>query len=253
MEPSLDAIRREAPILARLRFEALEDRSVLSTYVLTDLGSLGGGSTYASDINASGHIVGDSRDSNGAQRAFLWMNGTMIDLGTLGGTHSFAAEINDLGQVAGTAFTADQVRVPFLLTPEDTNGDGSPDRWFRDLDGDGLPDAWELQRYANLNQLPGSPAPNGLTALQNFIAGTDPNDPAGAFRLNIGLTNHQKEVSFRALKAEGPGYEGMTRVYSLEANPTLAAGSWSGVPNFVDITGNNQTVHYLAAGAGSVA
>ncbi len=120
-----------------------------------------------------------------------------------------------------------------------------------DSDGDGLPDAWELQRYANLGQSPGSVAPNGLTALQNFIAGTDPNDLDGGFRLRIGLTNNQKQVSFVALKAEGPGYDGMTRFYTLESNPILAAGSWSDVPSYVDITGNNQTVNYVTAGAGA--
>src|SRR5436190_20556721 len=68
-----------------------------------------------------------------------------------------------------------------------------------DSDGDGLPDAWELQHFANLSQFPGSIAPNGLTVLQNFIAGTDPNDLDGGFRLQIGRTNNQKHVSFLAL------------------------------------------------------
>jgi hypothetical protein len=114
-----------------------------------------------------------------------------------------------------------------------------------DSDGDGLPDAWELQRYSNLNQSPGSLAPNGMTALQNFIAGTDPNDPNGGFRLRIELTNQQKQVSFTALRAEGPGYDGMTRLYTLESNPTFAAASWTAVPSYTDIAGNNQTVDYL--------
>ncbi len=117
-----------------------------------------------------------------------------------------------------------------------------------DSDGDGLPDAWELQHFSNLNQSPGSMDPNGMTALQNFIAGTDPNDPNGAFRLRIDLTNNQKQVSFTALKAEGPGYDGMTRLYTLESNPAFASTSWAGVTNYTGITGNNQTVAYLTPG-----
>jgi len=120
-----------------------------------------------------------------------------------------------------------------------------------DSDGDGLPDTWELQRYSNLNQSPASLAPNGMTALQNFIAGTDPNDPNGGFRLRIQITNNQKQVSFTALKAEGPGYEGMTRLYTLESNPAFAAASWTGVPSYIDIAGNNQTVDYLTAALGA--
>jgi probable HAF family extracellular repeat protein len=64
----------------------------------------------------------------------------MIDLGTLGGQHSYASAINDRGQVVGAGQTADQVYRAFLINPEDSNGDGSPDRWFRDLDGDGAND-----------------------------------------------------------------------------------------------------------------
>lgn len=116
-----------------------------------------------------------------------------------------------------------------------------------DSDGDGLPDAWELQRFGNLNQLPSSRTANGSTALENFIAGTDPN--GDGFRLIIASTNHQKRVSFLALKAEGPGYEGMTRLYTLQSNATFAAGLWGNVPGFTDMTGNNQTVDYMTLGA----
>lgn len=113
-----------------------------------------------------------------------------------------------------------------------------------DSDGDGLPDAWEAHHFANLSQNASSLNANGLTALQNFVAGTNPNDPNSAFKLNIALNGSQKTVSFIALRAEGPGYDGLTRVYSLETNPTLAGSSWAGVTGFTDIAGNNQNVAY---------
>lgn len=119
-----------------------------------------------------------------------------------------------------------------------------------DSDGDGLPDAWELQRYANLNQSSGSVAPNGLTALQNFVSGTDPNDPGGGFRLLIGLTNNQKQVSFVALRAEGPGYEGRQRFYSLETS-TNTTGFWATVAGSSNILGNNQTLIHQSSNAAS--
>jgi len=72
--------------------------------------------------------------------AFLWTGGTMIDLGTLGGLYSEATAVNDLGQVTGSARTPDNVSHPFRLTPEDTDGDGRPDLWYRDRDGDGAND-----------------------------------------------------------------------------------------------------------------
>jgi hypothetical protein len=116
-----------------------------------------------------------------------------------------------------------------------------------DSDGDGLPDAWEAHYFGSLAQSGGSLNANGLTALQNFVAGTNPNDPKSPFKLSIALNGNQKAVSFIALRAEGPGYDGLTRIYSLEASAGLVASSWSGVSGFTDISGNNQTVTYQTA------
>jgi hypothetical protein len=119
-----------------------------------------------------------------------------------------------------------------------------------DSDGDGLPDAWELQRFGGLGQTPGSISPNGLTALDNFVAGTDPNDPNGGFRLAITHTNNQKTVSFVARRAQGPGYDGMTRRYTLESSTAAGGGAWAGVPGFTDVAGDDQTVGYSPSDLG---
>jgi len=65
---------------------------------------------------------------------------TIVDLGTLGGGGSEAHRVNEAGQVVGGAFDASGVWCPFLVTPEDTDGNGKPDRWYRDDDGDGVND-----------------------------------------------------------------------------------------------------------------
>lgn len=73
---------------------------VFSNGVVTDLGTLGGGGSYANGINNIGQIVGSAATSNGVQHAFLYDNGTMIDLLPLGGS-SRAKGINNRGDVVG--------------------------------------------------------------------------------------------------------------------------------------------------------
>jgi probable HAF family extracellular repeat protein len=74
---------------------------------LTDLGTLGGSSSEARDINKSGQIVGGAFPTAGSNyRAFLYSSGVMRDLtapGGLGSSYSEAFGINDGGQVVGEA------------------------------------------------------------------------------------------------------------------------------------------------------
>jgi probable HAF family extracellular repeat protein len=130
---------RRRPPAARLCLEPLERRDVPS-YVYTDLGTLGGGRSQANDLNASGQVVGWSTLTNGSTHAFLWQNGVMTDLGTLGVDFSEALAINDAGQVVGRSAAGDNAYHAFLLTPEDTDANGAPDRWFRDGNSDGRND-----------------------------------------------------------------------------------------------------------------
>jgi len=117
-----------------------------------------------------------------------------------------------------------------------------------DSDGDGLPDAWETLNFGNLDQGPNSISPNGQTALQNYIAGTNPNDTNSTFSLRVDLTNGLGQVSFSALRAEGIGYEGMSRYYSLEYSTNAGGIPWLPVDGYTNLLGNNQTVIYEAVG-----
>jgi probable HAF family extracellular repeat protein len=70
-----------------------------------DLGTLGGASSAAIDVNDRGNVVGWAATSLGERHAVLWTVSagvwTAVDLGTLGGTESAAWYINERGQVAG--------------------------------------------------------------------------------------------------------------------------------------------------------
>lgn len=114
-----------------------------------------------------------------------------------------------------------------------------------DADGDGLPDAWELLHFGNKGQNASSVNANGRTTLQNYIAGTNPNDTNSLFRVGVTLNSNNTLVSFQALRAEGSGYEGRIRYYSLEQTANPASG-WQGVLNYTNLLGNNQSISYQA-------
>ena len=102
-------MRQRTSIRKTLCVEQLESRLCPSTYSVVNLGTLGGTSSIAEDINASGQVVGQAYrpgDVGPQGHGFLWQNGTMTDLGTLGGPSSDARAINKFTQVVGGANTS---------------------------------------------------------------------------------------------------------------------------------------------------
>ena len=160
--------RRSSP--AQPHLESLEVRCLLS-YSVIDLGTLGGNYCQASDINAAGLIVGGSTVAGGGPltHPFLWQDGVMTNLGTLGEGWGSALGINDAGQIVGYDGS-----YAFLLTPEDTDGNGGPDRWFRDTNHDGKNDlmrslgAGVANAVNNAGQVVGNLQP-GATNQQGFF------------------------------------------------------------------------------------
>jgi probable HAF family extracellular repeat protein len=67
-----------------------------------DIGTLGGGDTYAMAVNSRGQVAGSSK-AGGQLRAFLYDNGSMRNLGTLGGA-SMAYDVNAGGNVVGYSY-----------------------------------------------------------------------------------------------------------------------------------------------------
>ena len=99
-----------------LHLERLEDRLCLSSYSITDLGTLGGTTSFAEAINNHGQVAGGARTGVAdVGHAFLWTPGAkngvpanpqMQDLGSLPNLpYSEAFALNDAGQVVGRALT----------------------------------------------------------------------------------------------------------------------------------------------------
>jgi probable HAF family extracellular repeat protein len=72
-------------------------------YGITELGALGGTSSFARDINNRGQVTGNASVPSGRLHAFLWENGVMRDLGFLqnGVEFSRGFALNEHGVVTG--------------------------------------------------------------------------------------------------------------------------------------------------------
>ena len=75
-------------------------------YSVTDLGTLGGTSSYATGINNRNEVVGEAYTSSDKMHAFEYSDDSMEDLNSLlpsgsGWTLTEATGINDLGQIVG--------------------------------------------------------------------------------------------------------------------------------------------------------
>lgn len=90
---------------------------------MSDLGTLGGDTSYAYGINNSGVVVGCSEIASSAfTHAFIYSDGRMTDLHSLTDANSgwileYAKAINDQGMIVGQGLNpSGQIRA-FLLTP----------------------------------------------------------------------------------------------------------------------------------------
>lgn len=139
------------------------------------------------------------------------------------------------------------------LTHYQTNFGAGPPAGFLRLDFGPAPappaslvDQWQQAHFGgtglNLNS---DPTGKGQTLLADYVAGTDPNDTNAVFKLVITQTGGT-EVSFFGRRAEGAGYNGLTRIYSLDRTTNLVVGPWLGVPSYTNLVGSNLTILYVA-------
>ena len=87
-----------------------------ASYILTDLGTLGGSYSITTGINDAGQVVGYSETAgDAALHASIWNGGVPTDLGTLGETNSRAYGINNSGQVVGSSCNSCTVAIQAAL------------------------------------------------------------------------------------------------------------------------------------------
>jgi hypothetical protein len=102
-----------------------------------------------------------------------------------------------------------------------------------DSDGDGIPDSWMLQYFGHPTGLAsdhsraGDDADgDGMTNLQEYLAGTNPLDPQSSLRLRtqgINPSTGRPQLSFTAVAGVG---------YTLQFSDNLASGIWTKLRDF---------------------
>jgi hypothetical protein len=75
---------------------------------------------------------------------------------------------------------------------------------------------------------------DGFTTWEEYIAGTNPTNPASVFGLQIVWSNNAWQVSVPTIEP-GAQYEGLNRYYSLESCTDLLSGNWAPLPGLTDI------------------
>jgi len=80
-----------------------------------ELGTFGGATSDAYDVNNQGTAIGVADLADGSRHAFISRHGLLKDLGTFGGPSSVANDINNAGQVVGSAQLADGSSRAFLF------------------------------------------------------------------------------------------------------------------------------------------
>ncbi len=155
---------------------------------------------------------------------FRWTTATNweVDLALLPGQNEF--------QIEGCNFAGELTSSNSLfITSSSANGG-------LDSDADGIPDTWEAQYHLSTTMANASDDPDrdGMTNLEEYLAGTDPTDPKS--RLNLFLSSdHTGKIELSFFRSPG-------RAYQIQSAQTLSE-SWQTFAQFpAELNASNATV-----------
>jgi hypothetical protein len=148
---------------------------------------------------------------------------------------SYSYRVRAYNAVAGSPYSA-----PFFIDPSTV-----------DTDGDGLPDCWMLQYFghptgqaSDLSRAQDDPDGDGMSNLQEYLAGTDPTNGASAFQI-IDITQEGDDILVTWTMGSG-------KTNALQATAGDADGGFT-TNDFTDIFTVTDTVgtitNYLDVGA----
>jgi len=187
---------------------------------------------------------------------FVWQIGMMAVTGT--------STVKWARYTSGGVFTGEQGTIgDSFAGTKATAFVGTDDNFYivttanMDANANGMPDGWEIHYFLGTNAQNGGPTDDwdsdGCGNLDEYIAGTDPTNKNSRFQLVIGPTNGLVEVQFPAVGTGMYYYSGVTRSYKMEhSTDLLFANGWSGIQNYTNIPGADQTVAYTSSAPDNV-
>jgi hypothetical protein len=108
-----------------------------------------------------------------------------------------------------------------------------------DIDGDGLIDIWEQGYFGSLSAVNGGAAENydsdPASNEDEFISGTDPDDPEDYLSVRIDGIGGDAVVSWPGITASSMYFGSSNRYYTLQSSSNLLGGSWSDIGPFTDV------------------
>ena len=167
--------------------------------------------------NNSATDFGVNQDGLGNLRGYAYA----ANLGWINFENNGAPRVNLVnGQLSGYAYSANcgwiclSNAVAFVQTDSIRPGALAPD---------GLPVAWLLQNFGTTNvNANADPDGDGQSNLQEYLAGTDPNNAASVLKINF-FTRNVVSRNYTVLSWNSVA----TRCYAVQAVPKLAGGLWT--------------------------
>ena len=105
--------------------------------------------------------------------------------------------------------------------------------------------SWAEQQFglaAELNDPKEDNDGDGLTNEYEYLIGSSPVEQSLDSETEISIEDSLIKLSFMTKSAQGDGYAGLERIYSVEESNDISTNSWKAVPGYQNVVGNGQKI-----------